>query len=222
MKVQRMVRISGMASVLVLAGQVAVSQSPGQPVTAQPAGHRAEIEYSQGLLKITADDSSLNKILMEVAVRTGVKVTGQVKDERVYGSYGPGTPAKVLASLLDGTGSNLLFVETASSGSGELILTARKGGPTPPQPAPPAPPPPPVASFPPHASPVPAPPQAASVTGSPTPGTGAGTDPAVGLAGGVQAGAPTPAAQTPVLPTQQENYDRLQTLQQMQRQAAGH
>jgi hypothetical protein len=74
-----------------------------------------------------------------------MKITGGVVDERVFGTYGPGAPAKILTSLLEGTGSNVLLIQspkaspagsTVSSTSApvELVLTPRHGGPTPPNP----------------------------------------------------------------------------------------
>jgi hypothetical protein len=98
------------------------------------AGSIADVTYASGLLTISADNSSLNQILREIARQTGMKITGSVSDERVFGRYGPSTPARALASLLDGTGSNMLLRETASNAPAELILTPRQGGPTPPQP----------------------------------------------------------------------------------------
>lgn len=107
------------------------------PTPVIQAGSIADVTYANGLLTIAADNSSLNQILREIARQTGMKITGSVGDERVFGRYGPSTPARVLASLLDGTGSNMLLRETASNAPAELILTPREGGPTPPQPTPP-------------------------------------------------------------------------------------
>jgi hypothetical protein len=95
---------------------------------------RLEVRYAKGRLEIDANDSSLNQILNEIARQTGMKITGVVADERVFGRYGPGAPAEILASLLDGTGSNMLLKETATAAPAELILTPRIGGRTPPNP----------------------------------------------------------------------------------------
>ncbi len=64
-----------------------------------------------------------------------MKVTGGVPDERVYGSYGPGTVQEVLSSLFDGLYVNVMLVNNSPTRPKELILTARTGGPTPPSPA---------------------------------------------------------------------------------------
>jgi hypothetical protein len=108
----------------------ASSLTPGERAT-----HRAEVAYAQGQLEVTASNSSLNQILREIARATGMKITGGVADERVYGKYGPAAPAQVLASLLEGTGSNMLLRETDLATPAELVLTPRLGGPTPPNPS---------------------------------------------------------------------------------------
>ena len=100
---------------------------------AQPA-QRAQVKYETGLLSISADNSSLNQILREIGRLTGMKITGGVTDERVYGSYGPDDTSSVLSSLLKGTGSNMMLVLDAREAPKELVLTPRQGGPTPPNP----------------------------------------------------------------------------------------
>jgi hypothetical protein len=128
-----------LACLLLLQASLGFAQAPPAPAVAnvegaaQRAGNIAQVVYSNGLLTIAADNSSLNQILREISRQTGMRITGSVSDERVFGSYGPGTPARILANLLDGTGSNMLLRETASNVPAELILTPRMGGPTPPQ-----------------------------------------------------------------------------------------
>ncbi len=92
------------------------------------------MSYTASQLTISASNSSLNQILREVSRLTGIKVTGGVAEERVFGDYGPGEPADVLGKLLDGTGSNMLFVSSVDGKTPELILTPRTGGVTPPNP----------------------------------------------------------------------------------------
>lgn len=96
--------------------------------------HRATVTYAAGLLDVRADNSSLNQILRAIGNLTGMKITGGVTDERVFGNYGPAEPSTILATLLDGTGSNMLLRESADNAPAELILTPRNGGPTPPNP----------------------------------------------------------------------------------------
>jgi hypothetical protein len=109
--------------------------APPAPLTpAQSPAHRAEVTYADNLLKISAANSSLNQILREISRLTGIKITGGVTDERVFGEYGPAVPSQILATLLDGTGSNMLFVQSSGTVPQELVLTPRLGGPTPPNP----------------------------------------------------------------------------------------
>jgi hypothetical protein len=108
---------------------------PDPPLTpSQRPPKRAQVTYTNDSLSISADNSSLNQILRQISSTTGVKITGGVTDERVFGQYGPAPLAQTLASLLDGTGSNMLLTHPDGSASTELILTPRQGGPTPPNP----------------------------------------------------------------------------------------
>jgi hypothetical protein len=142
------------------------------------------VTYAHGELAVQADNASLNQILREISRETGIKITGGVAEERVFGKYGPSPAAEVLASLLDGTGSNLLLIQSDATSPGELILTPRHGGVTPPNPNAPgfdddtaggdeAPPQQPAPSEPPHTrftsppSPVPSSNGIAPATGQP-------------------------------------------------------
>ncbi len=104
------------------------------PVSSQPGAHRAKVEYIGGLLQVTADNSSLNQILREIGRETGMKITGGVAEDRVFGTYGPAPAAQVLTSLLDGSSANVVILQNASAGPAELVLTPRHGEPTPPNP----------------------------------------------------------------------------------------
>jgi hypothetical protein len=100
------------------------------PPIAEPPTVQSQlnVKYASGQLSITATNASLKQILSEVAKAAGIKITGEVSDDQVFGQYGPAAPQAVLAELLDGTGINILMVGR------ELTLTARHGGPTPPSP----------------------------------------------------------------------------------------
>lgn len=104
------------------------------PATLQATGpaRRAQIRYNAGLLTVDAKNSSLNGILREIGRQTGMKITGGVQEDRVFGVYGPAAPAEILATLLDGTGSNMLLVQSRDQAPTELILSPRHGGVTPP------------------------------------------------------------------------------------------
>ena len=116
-------------------GAVAPLQAaPMNAATPVAPARQAQVNYSGGLLAVRADNSSLNGILRDVARATGMKITGGVADERVYGSYGPGEPGAVLATLLNGTGSNMVLINDSRQAPQELVLTQRTGGVTPPNP----------------------------------------------------------------------------------------
>lgn len=112
---------------------IAAIAGPGEHAGAHH--HHARVSCAGGELEVHADNSSLNGILRSISQCTGMKITGGVADQRVFGDYGPAAPATVLATLLDGTGSNMLLSETATDQPAHLILTPRTGGVTPPSPS---------------------------------------------------------------------------------------
>ena len=109
------------------------SQAPPAPARQEPK--HAQVVFQNGMVSVSADNSSLNQILRQISHDTGMKITGGVADERVFGQYGPSTPAQVLATLLDGTGTNMLLMPREGDTPAQLILTPRVGGPTPPSPS---------------------------------------------------------------------------------------
>jgi hypothetical protein len=117
------------------ASQIGNQVTPPTPAVPVNRPHRAEVRYDSGLLSINANNSSLNSILREISRQTGMKITGGVREERVFGHYGPATPDAILATLIDGTGTNMVLRQTASNAPEELILTPRGGGATPPNPS---------------------------------------------------------------------------------------
>jgi hypothetical protein len=200
--------------------------------------NRARVVYSDGQLQVIAMNSSLNQILRAIERQTGMKIVGGVADERVFGKYGPAPTAKVLADLLEGTGSNILLRESGKDSPLELILTPRNGGPTPLSPdlagvddpkadEPPAPLPTPASS--PDAAMPAVVPQIAPVPVAPPSVTPVGSS--VGAPGGTQATAPASAPEAnaaapgaadsaPASPngvkTPQQIYEQLMRLQQQQ------
>jgi hypothetical protein len=114
---------------------VPASSNPPPPSTpAQLPPRHAEVTYAGGTLFVSASNSSLNQILREISRETGIKITGGVADERVFGQYGPDAPAQILSTLLDGTGSNMLLVYGDGDVPTELFLSQRQGGPSSPNP----------------------------------------------------------------------------------------
>jgi hypothetical protein len=92
----------------------------------------AQVSFHDGLLDVRADDSSLQQILRSIARRTGMKITGGVADQRVFGNYGPAPAPTVLATLLDGTGVNMLLRTTPDAVPEDLVLTPQTGAVSPP------------------------------------------------------------------------------------------
>lgn len=93
---------------------------------AQPA----QVQLNAGKLSVKADNSTLSGILHDIAAKTGMKIDGLSRDQRIFGSYGPAAPREVLSALLDGMGYNVMMVgELASGAPRELALTPRTGGP---------------------------------------------------------------------------------------------
>ena len=107
----------------------------GTPPPATPASARhTSVHFEGGLLTVTASNASLNGVLREISRTTGMKISGTVAEDRVFGTYGPEDPQRVLATLLDGTGTNILILSNQADKPLELVLTRRTGGATPPNP----------------------------------------------------------------------------------------
>jgi hypothetical protein len=82
---------------------------------------------SRGLL-VVASNSSLEQILKEVSLETGVKVEGMDADQRIFGTYGPGPARDVISQLLDGSGYDVLMIGDRGEGTPRrIVLTARSG-----------------------------------------------------------------------------------------------
>jgi hypothetical protein len=129
-------QVGWMAAMLLGLSAAAMCQStlpPMAPTMRDVEEHPATVEYTDGRIAVTADNSSLKDILREIARRAGMAVEGSVIEERVFGQYGPGAPAEVLSALLVGTGTNIM-VASGKSHAPQLILSPQHGGPTPPDP----------------------------------------------------------------------------------------
>ena len=116
----------------------AVQPTGGTPQSLlQEPAREADIVFAADRLSIHAENSSLTAILHKIAVASGMRVTGLGNDERVFGTFGPGSPRDVLADLLNGTAYNQLLLGDLSNGAPrELILTpATRAGDAPAAPA---------------------------------------------------------------------------------------
>src|ERR1700761_6974829 len=112
----------------VLCGALGISPSALQAQQAsQGAMQPANVTYAGGRLSVSAHNSSLHQILRDISRATGMRVTGDVDEERVFGSYGPATPLVTVSALLEGTGSNVLLVHSSPNNAAmELVLTPRR------------------------------------------------------------------------------------------------
>jgi hypothetical protein len=92
----------------------------------------AKVTLQDGTLTVDAHNSTLSEILDKISHSGGMKIRGLRAgnaDQRVFGTYGPGTPRNVLSELLNGSGYNVLMLGTTSSGvPRELALSARPAG----------------------------------------------------------------------------------------------
>jgi len=97
--------------------------APKWPINDSPAP--PSVNWDAGGLRIIAANSSLKQILDDVARQTGAKVESGVKDQRIFGDFGPGNPRDVLSQLLHGTGYNFMLIGDAGRGMPrEVILSA--------------------------------------------------------------------------------------------------
>ena len=86
----------------------------------------ATVTWDSHGLRIEAMNSSLVRILEDVATATGTTVEGLGDDQRIFGEYGPGLTRDVLSQLLQGTGYNVLMVGDEGQGTPrQIVLTAR-------------------------------------------------------------------------------------------------
>ena len=110
-----------------VAALMAMPPMPGTPIW--PANQRprnASITWDSHGLFIDASNSSLQQILKDVATVTGATVEGMDADQRIFGTYGPGSAHDVLAELLQGTSYNVLMIGDQGEGTPrEIVLSAR-------------------------------------------------------------------------------------------------
>ncbi len=84
----------------------------------------ATIEFSNGVLSVHAQNSSLVNILVQIQHQTGLVIDGLSHDQRMYGQYGPGSVSATLTALLDGSGYDFIIVGGGAGGTApKLILS---------------------------------------------------------------------------------------------------
>jgi hypothetical protein len=118
--------LSTQAAVPASAPAAAAVTGPPADSLLQHSPKPAVVSMASHSLSIQADNSTLSQILHEVSTQSGMKVEGLSKDDRIFGSYGPGDPHEVLLSLLEGCGYNVLMVgDTGGGAPRELTLSPR-------------------------------------------------------------------------------------------------
>jgi len=77
----------------------------------------AKVNFQDGLLTISAQNSTLGEILRDVRKATGASIEipqGASTSERVVAHLGPGAPRDVLAALLNGSSFNYVMLGTSA------------------------------------------------------------------------------------------------------------
>ena len=117
--------------------QIMASSNAVPPSLLDKPARPAKIDLAQGQLSIHADNSSLIDIMHRLTADAGMAVDGLNKDQRVFGTYGPGDPQEIISELLDGTGYNVVMLGRTDAGTPKQVtLTPRLGGGVPKGPAP--------------------------------------------------------------------------------------
>lgn len=103
--------------------------APVPPSLLDKPARPAKIDLAQGQLSVHADNSSLIDIMQRLTADSGMSIDGLSKDQRVFGSYGPGDPQDVISELLDGSGYNVVMLGRTEAGTPKQVtLTPRVGG----------------------------------------------------------------------------------------------
>ena len=111
------------------------AQAPQQPVEPprpeQMTPLAPQVTYQNGQLSIQAQNSTLSSILSAVHARTGARVEmpEDTVNDRAAAQLGPGNPRDVLASLLQGSRFDYIFIGSPTDPDvlSEVILTPHAG-----------------------------------------------------------------------------------------------
>jgi hypothetical protein len=107
-----------------------VAPTPPQPELPKwPVNEKADpasVVWDSHGLRIEANNASLQQILNDVSTDTGAKVEGFDSDQRIFGTFGPGSAREVLGQLLEGSGYNFLLIGDQGQGTPrQIVLSAR-------------------------------------------------------------------------------------------------
>lgn len=105
---------------------------PPPPTLAQQPPNAPQVSYRNGMLTVTANNSTLGDILSQVRSKTGANIEfpASLSQERVAAVVGPAPAPQVLANLLNGTRFDYILL--GMNGRPDLlqraIITQRQGG----------------------------------------------------------------------------------------------
>jgi hypothetical protein len=104
----------------------AVPQAPPQP--SEPAKPTVNVTFQNGLLRIHTEGGTLAEVLFEVQRQTQAEIAipAGAEQEQVVADLGPAPARDVLASLLNGSSYNFIFVDGEQGRGLEKVILSRK------------------------------------------------------------------------------------------------
>jgi hypothetical protein len=108
-----------------------VPQIATQSPMPQPPKPAVNVSFQDGMLRIQAEKATLAQVLFEVQRQTQAEIgiPAGAEQEQVAADLGPAPARDVLASLLNGSSYNFIFVGNEQDGSlGKVILSRRDPG----------------------------------------------------------------------------------------------
>lgn len=107
-------------------------QPPPPPKPEQLPPTRPTVTFSNGMLSILANNSTMADVLNSVRAQTGAQfeMGGVSSADRVYAKLGPGAPKDILAALLDGSRFNFAILGSATDPAAvaRVVLMPKSGG----------------------------------------------------------------------------------------------
>ena len=103
----------------------AVTPAPEPPAPPKPA---VNVTFQNGLLRIRAQGATLAEVLFEVQRQTQAEIAipAGAEQEQVVADLGPAPARDVLASLLNGSSYNFIFVDGQQGGGLEKVILTRR------------------------------------------------------------------------------------------------
>ena len=104
------------------------TESVAPPQTPEPPKPRVNVTFQNGLLRISTQGGTLAEVLFEVQRKTQAEIAipAGAEQEQVVADLGPAPPRDVLASLLNGSSYNFIFVDGEQGRGLEKVILTRK------------------------------------------------------------------------------------------------